>query len=50
MQLFRFERKPQRLAGTDEMGLPYDLIQRPRPKRFGQRKLRRTLFKKIIHG
>jgi hypothetical protein len=35
VRLARFEGEPQRLAGTDEMALPYDLVERLRAKRVG---------------
>jgi hypothetical protein len=31
------------------MGLPYDIIDRLRAQRFGERRLRRAFFEKVIH-
>ena len=50
VRLFGFKRKPQWLACTQQMRLPYDIIQRAWTQLLGQRRARFALTEKIVHG
>jgi hypothetical protein len=49
MGLARLESKTQRLAGTEEVTLSYDFIERTRPQPFGERRRGFAFAEEIIH-
>ena len=49
MRLARFESKPQRFAGPEQVALPYDLIERSGTKLLSEGCGRFALAKEIIH-
>jgi hypothetical protein len=49
MRLARFEREPQRLARSEEVALPDDVVERARPQAFRERRGGLTLFEEVIH-
>src|SRR5690606_25950782 len=50
VRLARLERKPQRLAGPEEMTLPDNFVDRLRAQRFGERDRSLRAAEEIAHG
>ena len=48
MRFTRLKRKPQRLAGTQQVRLPYDIVEMLRPQRFGERRGGIALLEQVI--
>jgi hypothetical protein len=42
------ERKRERLAATEQMALPDHFVERARPQRLGERRLRRRSRKEVV--